>query len=76
MQCDSLFPILLIAVCRGHTVHAVCESFQLAKDAGFKVSGHMHLSSSVHFFHYQTLSRIYSKCSILGHCDSLGLVDE
>ena len=22
---------------RGHTVRAVCESFQLAKDAGFKV---------------------------------------
>ena len=37
--------------CRGHTVHAVCESFQLAKDAGFKVSGHMHLSSSVHLLH-------------------------
>ena len=26
---------------RGHTVHAVCESFQLAKDAGFKVVAHM-----------------------------------
>lgn len=26
---------------RGHTVHAVCESFQLAKDAGFKVIAHM-----------------------------------
>lgn len=22
---------------RGHTVHAVCNSFQLAKDCGFKV---------------------------------------
>ncbi|XP_069698376.1 elongator complex protein 3 [Periplaneta americana] len=26
---------------RGHTVKAVCESFQLAKDAGFKVIAHM-----------------------------------
>jgi elongator complex protein 3 len=26
---------------RGHTVRAVCESFQLAKDAGFKVVAHM-----------------------------------
>ena len=26
---------------RGHTVHAVCESFQLSKDAGFKVIAHM-----------------------------------
>ncbi|XP_064382166.1 elongator complex protein 3 isoform X2 [Halichondria panicea] len=26
---------------RGHTVKAVCESFQLAKDAGFKVVAHM-----------------------------------
>lgn len=26
---------------RGHTVRAVCESFQLAKDAGFKVIVHM-----------------------------------
>lgn len=26
---------------RGHTVRAVCESFQLAKDAGFKVVSHM-----------------------------------
>jgi len=26
---------------RGHTVRAVCESFQLAKDAGFKVIAHM-----------------------------------
>ncbi|KAJ2759817.1 Elongator subunit, partial [Coemansia nantahalensis] len=26
---------------RGHTVHAVCESFQLAKDAGYKVVAHM-----------------------------------
>lgn len=27
--------------CRGHTVRAVCESFHLAKDAGFKVVAHM-----------------------------------
>ena len=27
--------------CRGHTVKAVCESFHLAKDAGFKVVTHM-----------------------------------
>ena len=26
---------------RGHTVRAVCESFNLAKDAGFKVVAHM-----------------------------------
>lgn len=26
---------------RGHTVRAVCESFHLAKDAGFKVVAHM-----------------------------------
>ncbi|KAJ1925953.1 Elongator subunit [Tieghemiomyces parasiticus] len=26
---------------RGHTVRAVCESFQLAKDAGYKVVAHM-----------------------------------
>jgi len=26
---------------RGHTVHAVCNSFQLAKDCGFKVVTHM-----------------------------------
>ncbi|XP_063411837.1 elongator complex protein 3 [Mytilus trossulus] len=26
---------------RGHTVKAVCESFQMAKDAGFKVVAHM-----------------------------------
>ena len=26
---------------RGHTVHAVCDSFHLAKDAGFKVVAHM-----------------------------------
>lgn len=27
--------------CRGHTVKAVCESFQLSKDAGYKVVAHM-----------------------------------
>jgi len=26
---------------RGHTVRAVCESFQMSKDAGFKVVAHM-----------------------------------
>ena len=26
---------------RGHTVHAVCEAFHLAKDCGFKVVAHM-----------------------------------
>ena len=30
----SVFP-------RGHTVKAVCESFQMSKDAGFKVVSHM-----------------------------------
>lgn len=28
-------------ICRGHTVRAVCETFQLAKDCGFKVVVHM-----------------------------------
>ena len=28
-------------ICRGHTVRAVTESFQLAKDAGYKVVAHM-----------------------------------
>uniref|UniRef100_A0A3Q4GSU1 Elongator complex protein 3 n=1 Tax=Neolamprologus brichardi TaxID=32507 RepID=A0A3Q4GSU1_NEOBR len=32
---------LLVCLCRGHTVRAVCESFHLAKDAGFKVVAHM-----------------------------------
>ena len=27
--------------CRGHTVRAVSESFQMSKDAGFKVVAHM-----------------------------------
>ena len=26
---------------RGHTVRATCESFQMSKDAGFKVVSHM-----------------------------------
>jgi len=26
---------------RGHTVKAVCESFHLSKDAGFKIVAHM-----------------------------------
>lgn len=29
------------SIYRGHTVKAVCESFQMAKDAGFKVVAHM-----------------------------------
>lgn len=29
---------------RGHTVKATCESFQLSKDAGFKVVSHMMVS--------------------------------
>lgn len=33
---DSDFSFL-----RGHTVKAVCESFHLAKDSGFKVVAHM-----------------------------------
>lgn len=31
---------------RGHTVQATCESFQMAKDAGFKVVSHMMVSTS------------------------------
>lgn len=42
---DILISIAM-AICfilfqRGHTVRAVCESFQLSKDAGFKVIAHM-----------------------------------
>lgn len=29
---------------RGHTVRATCESFQMSKDAGFKVISHMMVS--------------------------------
>lgn len=32
---------------RGHTVQATCESFQLAKDAGFKVVSHMMVCPSL-----------------------------
>lgn len=32
---------------RGHTVQATCESFQMAKDAGFKVVSHMMVSTSL-----------------------------
>lgn len=35
------FHLKLVDVCRGHTVKAVCESFQMSKDAGFKVVSHM-----------------------------------
>lgn len=31
---------------RGHTVQATCESFHMAKDAGFKVVSHMMVSFS------------------------------
>ena len=31
----------ILIVYRGHTVRAVMESFQMAKDAGFKVVTHM-----------------------------------
>ena len=39
----TLFKLPFIAelFCRGHTVRAVTESFQMAKDAGFKVVAHM-----------------------------------
>lgn len=42
----TLLPIYLcdwqwISFLRGHTVKAVCESFHLAKDSGFKVVSHM-----------------------------------
>ena len=33
--------MLYLFIYRGHTVNAVCESFQGAKDAGFKVVAHM-----------------------------------
>ena len=39
-QCNVLNNTLFILILlhyRGHTVNAVCESFQGAKDAGFKV---------------------------------------
>ena len=38
--CNKLC-VLSIYVFRGHTVRAVTESFQMAKDAGFKVVAHM-----------------------------------
>ena len=34
----GMYIISVCVHCRGHTVNAVCESFQGAKDAGFKVS--------------------------------------
>lgn len=36
----GIFPHLHF-LSRGHTVRAVCESFHLSKDAGFKVVAHM-----------------------------------
>lgn len=33
---------------RGHTVQATCESFHMAKDAGFKVVSHMMVGFSSH----------------------------
>lgn len=32
---------------RGHTVQATCESFHMAKDAGFKVVSHMMVRAAV-----------------------------
>lgn len=32
---------------RGHTVQATCESFHMAKDAGFKVVSHMMVRSAL-----------------------------
>lgn len=40
-NCMYLFILTLCYFSRGHTVRAVCESFHLAKDAGFKVVAHM-----------------------------------
>ena len=37
----SLMQPFWLCCCRGHTVKAVCESFQMSKDAGFKVVAHM-----------------------------------
>lgn len=36
-----LFCVCSYVSYRGHTVRAVCESFHLSKDAGFKVVAHM-----------------------------------
>ena len=36
-----LLSMYFLFLFRGHTVNAVCESFQGAKDAGFKVVAHM-----------------------------------
>ncbi len=38
---QSVFEDVACDTNRGHTVKAVCESFQLAKDSGFKVVAHM-----------------------------------
>ena len=36
-----LFFDIFFFLCRGHTVAAVCNSFQLGKDCGFKIVSHM-----------------------------------
>ena len=38
---EFFLPILYLFSRRGHTVKAVCESFTMSKDAGFKVVSHM-----------------------------------
>lgn len=48
---------------RGHTVKAVCESFKMSKDAGFKVSFFLTINlgaTSVYVF--ETRSNISIKC--------------
>lgn len=38
---QSVYEDVALDTNRGHTVKAVCETFHLAKDAGFKVVAHM-----------------------------------
>lgn len=38
---QSVYEDVALDTNRGHTVKAVCETFNLAKDAGFKVVAHM-----------------------------------
>lgn len=45
---------------RGHTVQATCESFHLAKDAGFKVVSHMMVRIFPYLSRSTFLSLLYS----------------
>lgn len=49
---------------RGHTIRAVCESFEQAKDAGFKVVAHMmpnlpNVDLDRDIFQFKVIIRLY-----------------